>query len=100
MGKHRIVTPAVAAGAASLAWLGHIAEAERWLDRVESAQPPAEEPEIEPVLHFARAFVRLGQARYEEALAEFRAAERTAPSLAREHALPVECGAGSCTRRF
>jgi LuxR family maltose regulon positive regulatory protein len=89
-GSHRIVTPAVAAGAASLAWLGRIAEAERWLERVESAQPPAEELEIEPVLHFARAFVRLGQARYEEALAEFRAAERTAPSLAREHALPVE----------
>jgi LuxR family maltose regulon positive regulatory protein len=89
-GSHRIVTPAVAAGAASLAWLGRIAEAERWLDRVESGQPPAEELEIEPVLHFARAFVRLGQGRFEEALAEFRAAEITAPSLAREHALPVE----------
>ena len=89
-GSHRIVTPAVAAGAAALAWLGRIAEAEQWLDRVEPAQPPAEELEIEPVLHYARAFVRLGQGRFEEALAEFRAAERTPPSLAREHALPVE----------
>jgi LuxR family maltose regulon positive regulatory protein len=89
-GSHRIVTPAVAAGAASLAWLGRVAEAERWLDRVQPAPPPAEEFEIEPVLHYARAFVRLGQARFAEALVEFRAAERTAPLLARQHALPVE----------
>jgi LuxR family transcriptional regulator, maltose regulon positive regulatory protein len=88
--SHRIVTPAVAAGAAALAWLGRIAEAERWLDRVERPQPPAEELEIEPVLHYARAFVRLGQRSFDEALAEFRAAERTGPVLAREHALPVE----------
>ncbi len=89
-GSHRIVTPAVAAGAASLAWLGRVAEAERWLDRVEPTPPPPEEFEIEPVLHYAHAFVRLGQGRFEEALAEFRAAERTARLLAREHALPVE----------
>ena len=89
-GSHRIVTPAVAAGAAALAWLGRIAEAQRWLDRVERAHPPAEEFETEPVLHYARAFVRLAQGRFEEALAEFRAAERTAPLLAREHTLPVE----------
>jgi LuxR family transcriptional regulator, maltose regulon positive regulatory protein len=86
-GSHRIVTPAVAAGAAALAWLGRIAEAQRWLDRV---QPATEDFETEPVLHYARAFVRLAQGRFEEALADFRAAETTGPLLAREHALPVE----------
>ena len=75
-GTHRIVAPAVAAGGAALAWLGRFDEAEQWLDRVESAQAPAEELETEPVLHYARGFVRLGQGRLEEALAEFRAAER------------------------
>jgi LuxR family maltose regulon positive regulatory protein len=87
---HRIVAPAVGAGAAALAWLGRIDEAERWLDRVERGQAPAEELEIEPVLHYARAFVRLGQGRFEEALAGFRAAERIRPLVARDHALPVE----------
>jgi LuxR family transcriptional regulator, maltose regulon positive regulatory protein len=87
-GTHRIVAPAVAAGAAALAWLGRIDEAERWLDRGEWTQ--AEELEIEPVLHFVRGFVRLGQGRFEDALAEFRAAETVGPSLAREHVLPVE----------
>lgn len=89
-GTHRIVAPAAAAGAAALAWLGRIGEAERWLDRVELRESPAEELEVEPVLHCARAFVRLGQGRYEEALGEFRAAEAEQRLLAREHALTVE----------
>ena len=54
------------------------------------AHAPVAELETEPVLHFARAFVRLGQGRLEEALAEFRAAERLQASLEREHALPME----------
>jgi LuxR family transcriptional regulator, maltose regulon positive regulatory protein len=87
---HRIVAPAVAAGAAALAWLGRIDEAERWLDRVDHGRAPVDEFDVEPVLHYTRAFVRLGQGRFEEALAEFRAAERIQPVLAREHVLPVE----------
>jgi LuxR family maltose regulon positive regulatory protein len=87
-GTHRIVAPAVAAGAAALAWLGRIDEAERWLDR--GGQTQAEELETEPVLRYVRGFVRLGQGRFEDALAEFRAAETVGPSLAREHVLPVE----------
>ena len=50
-GTHRILAPAVAAGAAALAWLGRLDEAERWLERVERAQPSAGELETEPVLH-------------------------------------------------
>jgi LuxR family maltose regulon positive regulatory protein len=87
-GTHRILAPAVAAGAAALAWLGRIEEAERWLDRVE--RTPTDELETEPVLRYARGFVRLGQRRFEDALAEFRAAETVRPSLARQHALPAE----------
>ena len=87
-GTHRIVAPAVAAGAAALAWLGRIDEAERWLERGERS--PTDELEAEPVLRYARGFVRLGQGRFEDALAEFRAAETVRASLAREHVLPVE----------
>ena len=89
-GTHRILAPAVAAGAAALAWRGRFDDAERWLERVTHSQPQAEELETEPILHHARAFLRLGQGRSEEALAEFRAAERLQPLLAREHALPVD----------
>jgi LuxR family maltose regulon positive regulatory protein len=89
-GTHRILAPAVAAGAAALAWLGRLDEAERWLERVERAQPSAGEIESEPLLHWARAFVRIGQRRFEEALAEFRAAETVLPALAREHLLPAD----------
>jgi len=87
-GTHRIVAPAVAAGAATLAWLGRIDEAERWLARGEWTQE--EELETEPVLRYVRGLVRLGQGRFKDALAEFRAAETVGPSLAREHVLPVE----------
>jgi LuxR family maltose regulon positive regulatory protein len=89
-GTHRIVGPAVAATAAALTWLGRIDEAARWLDRVEQAPEPPAEFDRDPVLHYAHAFVRLGQGLFEEALAEFRAAERVRPLLAREHALPIE----------
>jgi LuxR family transcriptional regulator, maltose regulon positive regulatory protein len=89
-GTHRIVAPAYAASAAALVWLGRLEEAERWLGRVDRTQPAGRAFESEPVLHYARAFVRLGQGRFEEALAEFRAAETARPLLAREHVLPVE----------
>ena len=89
-GTHRIVAPAVAAGAAALAWLGRLEDAERWLDRLQRTQARAEEFAIEPVLHYAHAFVRLAQRRFEEALSEFRAAATVQHALAREHALPVE----------
>ena len=55
-----------------------------------SLRSPVAELETEPILHFARAFLRLGQGRLEEALAEFRAADRLHASLEREHALPID----------
>lgn len=89
-GTHRIVAPAVAAAAAALAWLGRIDEAGQWLERVEHVQAAAEEFEIEPILRYAHGFVRLAQRRFDEALADFRAAERARPLLATQHALPVD----------
>jgi LuxR family maltose regulon positive regulatory protein len=89
-GAHRILAPAVAAGAAALAWLGRFEEAEQWLDRVEPGHQPVEELETEPVLHLARGSLRLGQGRLPEALAEFRAAERLEALLAPDHVLPID----------
>jgi LuxR family maltose regulon positive regulatory protein len=88
-GTHRIVAPAVGAAAGALAWLGRIDEAEEWLDRVERPRAPAGGLEIEPVVHFMRAFVRIARGRFEEALAEFRAAERM-QAFDRQHVLPVD----------
>ena len=87
---NRIVAPALAASAAALAWLGRLDEAEQWLERVERTRPAAEELDVEPVLHYACAFVHLGQGRFQEALIDFRAAETARPLLAREHVLPAE----------
>jgi LuxR family maltose regulon positive regulatory protein len=89
-GTHRILAPAVAAGAAALAWLGHLEDAELWLDRVEPAHQPVEELETEPILHHARAALRLGQGRLREALDEFRAAQRLEALLAPDHVLPID----------
>jgi LuxR family transcriptional regulator, maltose regulon positive regulatory protein len=89
-GTHRIVAPAVAASAAALAWLGRVDEAEQWLERVEHAEAAAEEFQIEPVLRYAHAFVRLAQGRFVDALADFRAVERARPFLAPQHALPMD----------
>jgi LuxR family maltose regulon positive regulatory protein len=89
-GTHRVVAPAYAASAAALAWLGRLDEAGQWLERVERTEQPAAEFDTEPLLHYARAFVRLAQGRFEEALDAFRAAETVRPLLAQEHVLPVE----------
>jgi LuxR family maltose regulon positive regulatory protein len=87
---HRVVAPAYAASAAALAWLGRLDEARQWLERVERTEDPVAEFDTEPLLHYARGFVRLAEGRSDEALAEFRGAEMVRPLLAREHVLPVE----------
>jgi LuxR family maltose regulon positive regulatory protein len=89
---YRILVPAVAAAVTVAAWLGRFEEGERWLDRVDGDQRPTEELETEPELHFARAFLRLGQGRPGDALADFRAAARTDAAAAREGPLPMDLG--------
>ena len=89
-GAHRILVPAVAAAAIGLAWLGRTDEAEAWLGRIAGAQPPPPEVETEPTLHYARAFVRLGQGRLEEGLQELRATYRLQGSLGSDHPLRLD----------
>ncbi|HEX8855310.1 MAG TPA: AAA family ATPase [Thermoleophilaceae bacterium] len=89
-GTDRVVAPAVTAGAVAVTWLGRFAEAELWLKRVERAQQSVEEFELEPILHHAHGFVLVGLGRFNEALADFRAAARTQPLLAHTHALPAD----------
>jgi LuxR family maltose regulon positive regulatory protein len=73
-----------------LAWLGRFDESQRWFDRVARAQPKAEELEAEPIVRYTRGFLFLGRGQPEEALAEFRAAERMQSLLAEGHALPID----------
>jgi LuxR family maltose regulon positive regulatory protein len=89
-GTDRTVAVPVSVAGGVLVWLGRFEEAERLLDRVARGQPPAEELETESKVHYARAFLRLGQRRPEEALAEFRDAERLQGLLVREHSFPID----------
>jgi LuxR family transcriptional regulator, maltose regulon positive regulatory protein len=86
-----VAAPAFAVGAEALSWLGRLEEAERWLERAGSAQvtrgEPGADPGTELVLHHARGLLRLGQGRLDQALEEFRTAERTQTQLAGDHAL-------------
>ena len=90
MGQAPFLAPAVAGAAIGLAWLGRTDDAERWLDRVATPQPAGPELEREPTLHYARAFVRLGQGRLDEALEELRATHRLLHPLEPVHPLRLD----------
>ena len=85
-GTDRILAVSVASAGGVLAWLGRFDEAERWFDRVAHA----EELETDPLLRYARAFFSLGRDRPNDALADFRAAERIQASLVHGHPLPLD----------
>ncbi len=87
---HRNAAPSLAAAGSTLAWLGRLEEAERCLDRAERALAPAGAPEIGLLVNKGRGMVRLGQRRLEDALAAFRAAERTQGALGSEHPLTLD----------
>ena len=86
-----VAASAFAMGGGALAWLGRFEEAERWLERADRAQIPQDEPGAHPgtelVIHHSKGLLRLGQGRLDQALAEFRTAERTQTLLAGDHAL-------------
>ncbi len=84
-----IAAPALATGAAALAWLGRKDEAERWLERAVRAFHPDGDPAAELIAHHARGLLRLAQGRNEEALAAFRVAERIQGVLDGRHAFAV-----------
>ncbi len=86
-----VAAPAFAMGAEALSWLGRLEEAERWLERADSARATQGEPGADPgtelVLHHARGLLCLGRGGLEQALEAFRTAERTQTQLAGDHAL-------------
>ena len=85
-----IVALAFAIGAGSLAWLGRFDEAEQWVERAGLALRPGGDPGTELALHHARGLLYCGQGRLEDALTEFRNAQKIQGMLAGEHALTVD----------
>ena len=85
-----IVALAFGVGAGSLAWLGRFDEAEQWLERADLAVRPGGDPGTELAVYHARGLLYSGQGRLEDALAEFRRAEKIQAMLAGEHALMVD----------
>jgi LuxR family maltose regulon positive regulatory protein len=65
----------VALGGAE-AWAGRFDEGERWLARAEQALRPEAEPATAMLAHIARGMLHACRGRHEQALREFRAAER------------------------
>jgi LuxR family maltose regulon positive regulatory protein len=57
-------------------WEGRFDDGENWLDRAEQALHPDAEPTTALMLHFARGALHAARSRYQQALQEFRAAER------------------------
>jgi LuxR family transcriptional regulator, maltose regulon positive regulatory protein len=90
LASNPIAALAFAIGAGSLAWLGRFEEAEQWLERAGLALRPGGDPGTELALHHARGLLYSGQARLEDALTEFRNAEKIQGILAGEHALMVD----------
>jgi LuxR family transcriptional regulator, maltose regulon positive regulatory protein len=84
-----VVAAALAIGGEVLTWLGHFDDAERWLERADRAQGPHGAPGAdlgtELVIHHARGLLRLGQGRVDDALEEFRTAERIRTLLPADH---------------
>jgi LuxR family maltose regulon positive regulatory protein len=85
-----IVALAFAIGAGSLAWLGRFDEAEQWVERAGLALRPGGDPGTELALYHARGLLYSGQGRLEDALTEFRNAQKIQGMLAGEHALTVD----------
>jgi LuxR family transcriptional regulator, maltose regulon positive regulatory protein len=84
-----VIETALATGALALLWLGRFDDVERWLERAERSLHPEGEPGTELLLHHARGLLRLAQGNFEDALATFRAAERTQALLVDRHPFTV-----------
>jgi LuxR family maltose regulon positive regulatory protein len=82
---HPDAATAFAVEGLTLVWLGRFADAAGWLDRAQQALADVPAPAIEALLHNARALLRLGQRRVEDAPAAFRAAEAAGRALPTAH---------------
>ena len=85
-----MVAAAHAVGGVTLVWLGRFAEAEERLNHAQRALRPDGEPGTELIVHHARGLLHSVDGRLEDALAEFRAAQRMQALLASEHPLTTE----------
>ncbi len=72
-----------------LLWLARFEEAEGWLERSERVLQPDGEPGMELVVHHARGVLRMVQARFDQALVAFAAAERMQTLLVDRHPFTV-----------
>ena len=88
-GDDPVLVTALAAGALNLLWLGHLDEAELWLERAQATLHPGGEPASELIVHAARGLLRLAEGRLDDALTAFAAAEQMEALLTGGHAFAV-----------
>jgi LuxR family maltose regulon positive regulatory protein len=87
---HRAAAPAFAAEGLTRVWLGRFADGAAWLDRARHALAHVRAPAIEVLLDNARGLHFLGQRRFEDALAAFRAAEVAGRGLPAAHPIVLD----------
>ena len=85
-----MTTGAFAMAGMAFVRMGRFAEAERHLARAEDTLRAALDPGTEVVLHHARGMLRFGEGRFEQALAEFAAAQGLERLLAGTHVFTVD----------
>ena len=86
-GAEPVIGPAMITLAETMTWTGEFDEGERWLHRAGRALHADEGPGIRLQLHLATGMLHAGRCRHQEALEEFRAAERLGSQLASSLAL-------------
>jgi LuxR family maltose regulon positive regulatory protein len=86
-GAEPVIAPALVNLAGALIWVGEFDEAEQWLRRAARALESDAGPLIRLLLHMGTGELLSGRRRPQEALAEYRAAERLQAELEGPHAL-------------
>jgi LuxR family transcriptional regulator, maltose regulon positive regulatory protein len=91
---------AFAVAAMALMWLGRFADGARTLDRAENALAGAHAPAVEVLLDGARALGCLGEGRFDDAMAAFKASEDPLRALPGEHPLSLDLRARALRLRL
>jgi len=86
-GTEPVVAPALVTLAEKMIWMGEFGEGERWLQRAARALEADDGPGIRLRLHLVTGMLHAGRGCHQEALEEFRAAERLQPQLVSSLAL-------------
>jgi LuxR family transcriptional regulator, maltose regulon positive regulatory protein len=87
---HHAAAAAFAVEGVTRVWLGRFADGAAWLDRSRHALAHGRAPAIEVLLDNARGLLFLGQRRFEDALAAFRAAEVAGRGLPSAHPIVLD----------